>query len=150
MPSSSQLLEIMPHISNTSQLLNKNMQIHRVIDEVNGISRSTVTGEISLIALQTEIRRVMSEPSYNPHLPALVDVRQATSCMTTDEIVILAEAMRSRRELRSGARHALLVNAELMRGLYRMFHSFSEGGPIQYRMFESEEEAKQWLVGTDS
>lgn len=125
------------------------MQIHCTVDKANGIAHAMVTGEISLAALQSEMRRVMGEPSYDPNLPALVDVRQATARMTTDEIVILGEAIRNRREPANGARHALLVNSELMRGLYRMFHSFSEGGPVQYQMFESEEEAMRWLMEVD-
>jgi len=80
----------MHDFSNTSRALKASMHIHRTVDEAAGIACATITGEISLNAVRAEMTRVTSDPVHNPQLPALVDVRQATSCMTTEEILILA------------------------------------------------------------
>ena len=121
------------------------MQYNRIVDEIDGIVYATITGEIRLAAILAEMARVSSQPGLFLHLPALIDLRQATSQMTADEIFTLTQSIKQNRNLPRGTRRALLVSTELMYGLYRMFEAFSAGGPMDYRIFESENEARQWL-----
>jgi 3,4-dihydroxy-2-butanone 4-phosphate synthase len=124
------------------------MQLTRTVNESDGIVCVTITGEICLRTILAEISSVTSQPSYNPNLSALVDLRQATSHMTADEILTLTQSIKLQPKTPQGTRRALLVNSDLMYGLYRIFAAFSEGGPVHYRVFECEKEARQWLKGS--
>jgi hypothetical protein len=125
---------------------NEDMQVHRTKDDVNGIIRTTITGEISLGDALADITRRAADPSYDSHLPTLVDMRDAHSCMTADEIVALAQKIKSDPQRAEGGRRALLVNTALMYGLARMFEAFAGGGTVQYRLFEDETKALAWLT----
>jgi len=122
------------------------MQLHRIVDETAGIVCATITGEIRLGPILEEMSRITNEPSFDPNLPVLVDLRQATSSMTADEILTLTQSIKHNPKTPREGRRALLVSTELMYGLFRMFEAFSADGPVAYRAFESEKEAREWLV----
>ena len=139
------MVEIPRGFSHPRAVRTRPMQVHRTIDEIKGIVCTTITGEISLRDIQADMARLASEPSYRPQMRGLIDLRQATSLMSTDEMLTLTQLIKSSPRTVSGARRALLVGSDLMYGLYRMFESFSSGGTVHYHVFFDENEARQWL-----
>jgi len=121
------------------------MQIHRTKDRVDGIIRTTITGEISLGDALADMARRADDPSYDPQMPTLVDLREAHSNMTADEVVSLTQTIKNNPQRAGGGRRALLVNTALMRGLARMFAAFAEDGPVHYQLFDDEAKARAWL-----
>jgi hypothetical protein len=121
------------------------MQIKRFLDEQRDVMHTTIVGEITWEKLRVHMSQAAADSSYNPALPALVDLRNATSQLTADEIIQLVKTLESMSPRLKGARRALLVDSDLMYGLYRMFEAFSVDGPLVCRAFRDEQEAWDWI-----
>jgi hypothetical protein len=77
-----------------------------------------------------------------------VDLRQATTNLSVDEIVNLTQMLKNTPRAVNCTRRALLVSTELMYGIYRVFESLIQGGTVEYRVFKDEREALKWLQET--
>jgi hypothetical protein len=121
------------------------MEVSRTIDPARHFIYTTVTGEITLAEIYEDMVRLASEPNYSPDMPGIVDMRNATVRLTTDEIRQLAEELRKRPLVVARTRRALLVGSELAFGIYRMFATLALGGWTDYRVFRDEQAARDWL-----
>ncbi len=121
------------------------MQVNRVIDSERGFVFTTITGEITVGDVLADIERLAAQPSYRPEMPGIVDMRQATTHMTAEQIEQIAQTLKKRPNVVSHTRRALLVSSDLLYGLYRMFESFADENPTEYRVFRDENEARAWI-----
>ena len=121
------------------------MEVVRSIDPEKQIAYTTITGKITLAEIRAEMAKLPTLPGFNPLLPGLIDLRQATVALTGDDIRQIADAIKARPDTFKGTRRALLVNSDLMFGLYRMFATFASDSEAEYRIFREEKQAHEWL-----
>jgi hypothetical protein len=122
------------------------MHITHSIDTDKRIVITTVTGEITVAAVRADITRLADEPGYAPDMPGIVDMRNATAGLTSDELRQIAETVKNSPKAVNGARRALLVSSDLMYGLYRMFAAFASDGTTEFRVFRDEKLAHAWIL----
>ncbi len=121
------------------------MQISRSIDPQKRIVHTIVTGEITLNEIRADMMRLACNSSYTPDMPGLIDMRNATARLSADEILELSMVIKANPHVVRFTRRALLVNSDLMYGLYRMFESFTSDGSAVYRVFRDEQAARAWI-----
>ena len=121
------------------------MEVVRSIDTEKQIVHTTITGKITIAGIRAEMTKLPTLPGFNPDMPGLIDLRQATVALTGDDIRQIADAIKAHPKTYSGARRALLVNSDLMFGLYRMFATFASDSEAEYRIFRDEKQAHDWL-----
>jgi hypothetical protein len=121
------------------------MDVTRTLDPEKNILYTIVTGQITLAEVHADMMRITAVPGYTPDMPGIVDMRQATVGLTTDELRQIADTVKSSPKVISGARRALLVATDLMYGLYRMFAAYASDGSTEYRVFRDEKQALAWL-----
>jgi hypothetical protein len=121
------------------------MHIARFIDLKKGIVYSTVTGTITVAEVRADMARLAVEPVYAPDMPGIIDMRNATAGLSSDELRQIAEVVKNSPKVVAHTRRALLVGSSLMYGLYRMFATFVSDGTTEYRVFSDEQLARAWV-----
>ena len=121
------------------------MEVVRSIDQEKQVVYTTITGKITFAGIRAEMTKLPTTPGFNPDMPGLIDLRQATVSLTGDEIRQIADAIKANAKTYRGARRALLIKSDLMFGLYRMFAIFASDSEAEYRVFRDENQAHAWL-----
>lgn len=121
------------------------MHITRSVDLEKGIVYATVTGTITVAEVRADMARMTSESDYPPDMPGIIDMRNAQAGLTSDELRQIAETVKNSPKVVTHTRRALLVNSNLMYGLYRMFATFVSDGTTEYQVFRDEQLARAWI-----
>jgi hypothetical protein len=125
------------------------MQIKRRIDPNRKLVFTTITGEMTMNEVREDLARLAPGADYDPGLPELVDMRNATTALTTSELLQLAGTAKHHTPTAGRGRRALLLSSDLMYGLYRMFAGFANGGTTDFGVFRDEAAALAWLEGKE-
>jgi len=121
------------------------MQISRTIDAAKHIVYATVTGEITVAEVRADLMRVASQKDHQPTLPGIIDMRRATTHITTEEIQQIAGFVTAHPKVVRSTRRALLVETDVMFGLYRMFTAYAGNGSVEFEVFRDERKALEWV-----
>jgi hypothetical protein len=121
------------------------MHVVRTIDQDKHAVYSTVTGEITMEEIRADMVRLAAEPLYSPDMPGIVDMRNATAQLTTDELRQITDALKQSPRVVSRTRRALLVGSDMAEGLYRLFATLAADGRTEYRVFRDEGMARDWV-----
>jgi hypothetical protein len=126
------------------------MPIQYEIDKGRRLLRAVSIGRVDAEAVRDYLRRMESDPDYDPAFDGIIDVRSASADVSPDDIRDIAELVR-RRPREATGRRAVLVSSDEHFGLMRMFEAYASGGPTRYRVFRDPDEAKAWLEsGSDT
>lgn len=120
------------------------MPIQYEIDKERRILRAVSVGGVDAAEVRDYLRRLESDPDYDPSFNGIIDVRSATAAVTPDDIRDIAELVRRRPKEASG-RRAVIVGSDEHFGLMRMFEAYTSSGPTRYRVFRDSDEANAWL-----
>ena len=104
------------------------------------IGKGELTGADFAAETAREIRNPPMEPPYN----SLYDLREARFVGDLSELKAHADRI-SRALWPKGQRCAQLVRHGAEFGLARLFDARAEGGPVEYRVFTDENEARDWV-----
>jgi len=121
------------------------MHIERFTDRDRRVVYTTVTGEITAKEIFADIKRLSTDPSFDPGMAGFVDMRKATAHLAANEIQRIAYIVKTNPRIAGPTRRALLVSTDLLYGIYRMFEAYAAGGPTDYRVFRNEQEAREWI-----
>lgn len=120
------------------------MPIQYEIDKEQRVLRAISIGKVDAAAVRDYLRRLESDPDYDPSFNGVIDVRAATATVTPDDIRDIAELVRRRPKEASG-RRAVIVASDEHFGLMRMFEAYTASGPTRYRVFRDLDAANAWL-----
>jgi len=90
------------------------MHITRFIDWKKGIVYSTVTGTITVAEVRADMARLAAEPVYAPDMPGIIDMRNATAGLSSDELRQIADVVKNSPKVVAHTRRALLVGTSLI------------------------------------
>jgi hypothetical protein len=100
-----------------------------------------------------DVRRYLdtlfADPRYMTGMSGLIDCRGVKSLFTVADLRKLAADIKHRPELRARSKSAVIASSNLVYGLLRMYEVFSEGDPVEMRVFRKPEEAMAWLLGQE-
>ena len=88
-----------------------------------------------------------SDSRFRAGMPGLIDCRRVKSLFSVSDLRRMAADLRGRPEIRGRA--AVLASSNLVYGLLRMYEVFSDGDPVELRVFRKPEEALAWLKGAE-
>jgi len=125
------------------------MQISRTIDTSKHVVYATVTGEITMEEVCADLRQVAAQKNHQPELPGIIDMRKATTHLTADEIQQLAGFVTRHPKAVRSTRRALLVETDVMFGLYRMFSVYAGNSSVEFEVFRDEQKALEWVRQAD-
>jgi hypothetical protein len=92
---------------------------------------------------------LFADPRYQTGMPGLIDCRGVKSLFSVADLRRLAADVRNRPQLRAKSKSAVIASSNLVYGLLRMYEVFSEGDPVEMRVFRKPEEAMAWLRGQE-
>jgi hypothetical protein len=104
------------------------MHIERFTDRDRRVVYTTVTGEITAKEIFADIKRLSTDPSFDPGMAGFVDMRKATAHLAANEIQRIAYIVKTNPRIAGPTRRALLVSTDLLYGIYRMFEAYAAGG----------------------
>jgi len=125
------------------------MPLHHHIDQDPPTLIVHLSGKVSVEETIDFVERLIGEPLIKPGTSCLFDLRSVSNLEHHGEQVrTLAELVaRGDDHLFAGTRWALLVeHGSAIYGVARMFQIFREDAPYELEIFESEPEARRWLV----
>jgi hypothetical protein len=114
----------------------------------NGILFSTIDGETGFDDVASYLDRLLVDPAFVPGMPGVIDCRTVKSLFSISDLRRMAADVRQRPQLQAPGRAAVLASSNLVYGLLRMYEVFSDGDPVEIRVFRRPEEAMAWLRGT--
>ena len=92
---------------------------------------------------------LFADPRFRPGMPGLIDCRGVKSLFSISDLRKTAADAKRRPEMRVPGRAAVLASSNLVYGLLRMYEVFSDGDPVEIRVFRKPEEALAWLRGAE-
>jgi len=90
---------------------------------------------------------LFADPQFRPGMPSVIDCRPVQSLFSIGDLRRMADESKKRPELQVPGRAAVLASSNLVYGLLRMYEVFTEGDPVQIRVFRKADEAMLWLTG---
>jgi len=116
-----------------------------LIDVARKIVFSRGWGALTDEELHTHAKTLIADPRFAPGFRQLADFRDLTEVLvTSDGVKILAQ----RNPFPPHARRAVVAPGDAAFGMSRMFETFMEADPEQFRVFRVMEPALEW-VGLD-
>jgi hypothetical protein len=112
-----------------------------------GYIYTTIEGETGYADVKAYLDTVLRDPRFRPGMPSVVDCRGVKSLFSISDLRKTAADARSRPEMSVPGRVAVLASSNLVYGLLRMYEVFSDGQPVEMRVFRQPEEATAWLTG---
>jgi hypothetical protein len=110
---------------------------------------TTLEGPTGYEDVHRHFNKLCADPCFRPGMPALIDCRRVQSLFSISDLRKVAADVRSRPEMSVPGRAAVLASSNLVYGLLRMYEVFSDGDPVEIRVFRKPEEAMAWLLGTE-
>ena len=127
------------------------MPITTRIDMELGIRFHIVSGVADPDTIRSELSDTLSDPDFDPTMPALWDIRKATGNLTGTQIRDLAQSVGTLWRDQRPPHIALLVASGLQYGLARMYEQYIDlTRKMEMRVFKVEEEALIWLTSSRS
>jgi hypothetical protein len=97
--------------------------------------------------LRAYLVAVPKEPAFRPGMPSLVDCRKVKALLSPDELRLIAADVAQMSPAPAPGRCAVLAATDVVFGLVRMYEAYSEGSPVEVRVFRAVDEAMAWLTG---
>ncbi|MBI1372274.1 MAG: hypothetical protein GC159_05875 [Phycisphaera sp.] len=127
------------------------MPIDYVTEISLGLSRMTVSGRVIFADLESLVRRQLNDPDYALCSRELVDARDVTPDVTSDELRRYAELIARHNGSLPKTRTAIVTNDDLTFGLARMYSGMVESTGREVEVFRTIADAERWLeVGAAS
>ena len=127
------------------------MPIETRIDDTLGIRIHTLTGPVEPEQIAAELTGTVSDPDFDPKMPALWDIRAATGSLTGSQVRDLAQLVGGLWREQRPPRVALLVASGLHYGLARMYEQYIDlTRKMDMKVFKVDEEALTWLTSSQS
>jgi hypothetical protein len=108
---------------------------------------TTIEGPTTYEDVKRYLDALTSDPRFREGMPGLIDCRRVKSLFSVADLRRTAADLRARPEIRGRA--AVLASSNLVYGLLRMYEVFSDGDPVELRVFRQPDEALAWLRGGD-
>jgi len=125
--------------------------VELALDERGRFMRLAVTGEPTLERFAAYFQALVSHPDFHPGLNALWDFRQfKMASVPTATLRRLAGFLQENRDMRRGARVAVVVDSDADFGVARMFEAIATDVPSHFRVFRSVEQARDWLTAVQA
>lgn len=109
-----------------------------------------VTGAVTVGEIVAYRRAVEAAPGYEGDFDALIDVRDVTGYLGTDDLRQLGSLVRGLDPSLNSRRAIVTGTQDLLYGLIRQFESYAEGGPRRYRACRTVADALAWLGRPDA
>jgi hypothetical protein len=104
-----------------------------------------VEGAVTVADVRAYLGAVRSDPAYRAGMSTLIDCRNVTTLLSSEELRIIAADIQHLTTSRARGRCAILAPSEAGFGLLRMYEAYSEGAPVEVRAFRERDEAMEWL-----
>lgn len=104
-----------------------------------------VEGQVTVAEIEAYMAALEATPGYRGDFDAIIDVRDVTSLMGTEEMRHLGALVRGRDPALESRRAIVTGDQDVVYGLIRQFESYAEGGPTRYRAFRRMADAVSWL-----
>jgi hypothetical protein len=108
---------------------------------------TTIEGPTAYEDVKRYLNALTTDPRFRAGMPGLIDCRRVKSLFSIADLRRTAADLRARPEIRGRA--AVLATSNLVYGLLRMYEVFSDGDPVEIRVFRQPEEALAWLRGAE-
>lgn len=117
------------------------------IDSKLGIRIVRFSGAITEADFLDAFRKLWSDPAYDPTLPEIVDLSQASKISVGQPTIRqLAETAVQVHADTDGTKVAIYAPTDLTFGLSRMYSVFVDASPDLYRVFRERDAAVAWLL----
>ena len=113
-----------------------------------GFIFTSIEGETGYADVKAYMDQLVRDPSFTPGMSGVVDCRRVTSRFSITDLRRTAADVKSRPQMQVPSRAAVLASSNLVYGLLRMYEVFSDGDPVEIRVFRRPEDAMAWLTGT--
>jgi hypothetical protein len=120
------------------------MPFERMVDVDAGVLVVIFTGEVTGADFAEETAEQVRNPPLEPPYNQLYDLREARFVGDLSELKAHASRISS-APWPKGQRCAQLVDEGVGFGLTRLFDARAAGGPVEYRVFTDESEARKWV-----
>jgi hypothetical protein len=121
------------------------MPISHRIDHELGVVYIHVAGRLEPLDQSRGLKSVVADPQYRPGFHFLVDCRDGDESNTSEEVRMMADALRREVAHLAGSRCAIVVRTDVQYGLTRVFGAFLGDVPIELQTFRKIEDACRWL-----
>ena len=122
------------------------MPIHYTIDVARGVVRVAMSGIIDPADTLRFLEQLAAEPSLQPAMPQLLDLRRVEAPPTVAESESVAQGFARLRHRFEGARCAVVVADPLAFGAIRQFAAMAARAAVEVRPFLDPREAERWLA----
>ena len=127
------------------------MPIVTRIDHEHRIRIHVISDDVDTDTIRDALSETISDPAFDPTMPALWDIRNATGNLSGSQIRELAGAVASLWRDQRPPRIALLVSSGLQYGLARMYEQYIDlTRKMEMSVFKAEEDALLWLTSSQS
>ena len=114
------------------------------VDKASNILRSYGTGVLTMDDLLKYFAESRADPSYDPSMDRMMDLREVTQLPSSVEIRSLATFARTKAPVEK-ARMAIIASSDLAFGVSMMFKAFVGYGE-RLVVVRDEAEARDWLT----
>ena len=120
------------------------MAIRQVLDLERNLTVFTVSGSLRFEELRSTLESLYAQPEYSTR--SLFDMRGAEpGGLSAPEMESLVGLIGTHREERAPSRWAIVAGHDVHFGLSRMFEVYASNLPVEIRVFDDFEAAKDWL-----
>ncbi len=95
--------------------------------------------EISLSSIMERAKAISEHPDNGPNLARIVDCRDISIALSTEDIQTISDWIISQREARGRYTEVLIVSGLLSQGFSRMLLALLEGLDIRYEILQDED-----------
>jgi hypothetical protein len=121
------------------------MPISHRIDRDLGVVYLYVTGRVQPVDQSRHLKSLLADPDFRAGLHYLVDWRDGDESNTSEEVRMMADAVRRESDRLAESRFAIVVRSDVQYGLTRVFAAFVGDAPLEFRTFRKIDDACRWL-----
>ena len=121
------------------------MPIRIWIDKDQRLIRSEISGSFSEEDILNAINESVAHPGYEPGFNVLSDHTRVTEFITTPQAYSMARHLESLSEQMANVRWAVVTREPASNGMMRVMSVLVERVPMEVQIFETIEEAEEWL-----
>jgi hypothetical protein len=124
------------------------MPISHRIDADLGVVYVYINGRVAPVDQGQQLKTLLADPAFRSGLHYLVDWRDGDESNTSEEVRMMADAVRREAGRLGASRFALVVRTDVQYGLTRVFAAFVGDVPLEFRTFRKIDDACRWLGET--
>jgi hypothetical protein len=121
------------------------MPISHRIDQDLGVVYIHVSGRIHPLDQSRHLKTLLADPDFRSGFHYLLDWRDGDESNTSEEVRMMADAVRREAARLGGGRFAIVVRSDVQYGLTRVFAAFMGDAPMEFQTFRQIEDATRWL-----